>query len=75
MAVQVSFYNECLAAWEPLLEPVIVEDEKTMWKVQVKVTIWGVTAFIWSLNAPYLKKKNVHKRHYTVVSGKLVNYH
>ena len=52
MAVQVSFYNECLAAWEPLLEPVIVEDEKNMWKVQVKVTIWGVTAFIWSFNAP-----------------------
>ena len=37
MAVQVSYYNECLAAWEPLLEPVIVEDEKSMWKVQVKV--------------------------------------
>lgn len=52
MAVQVSFYNECLTAWEPLLEPVIVEDEKTMWKVQVKVTIWGVTVFIWSSNAP-----------------------
>ena len=46
MAVQVSYYNECLAAWEPLLEPVIVEDEKTMWKVQVKVTIRDVTASI-----------------------------
>ncbi|KAL9969256.1 hypothetical protein ACROYT_G021452 [Oculina patagonica] len=37
VAVQVSYYNECLAAWEPLLEPVMVEDEKTMWEVQLKL--------------------------------------
>ena len=47
--VQVSYYNERLAAWEPLLEPVIVKDEKSMWRVQVKVTIWDVTASICSL--------------------------
>lgn len=46
MAVQVSYYNECLAAWEPLLEPVMVENEKTMWQVQLKVTVLGVTASI-----------------------------
>ena len=38
MAVQMSYYNESLAEWEPLLEPVIVEEEKTMWEVQLKVT-------------------------------------
>ena len=46
MAVQVSYYNECLAAWEPLLEPVMVENEKTMWQVQLKVTVLGVAASI-----------------------------
>lgn len=38
VAVQVSYYNECLAAWEPLLEPVIIEEQKAMWEVQLKVT-------------------------------------
>ena len=38
VAVQVSYYNECLAVWEPLLEPLMVENEKTMWEVQLKVT-------------------------------------
>ena len=37
VAVQMSYYNESLAAWEPLLEPVVVEKEKTMWEVQLKV--------------------------------------
>ena len=38
MAVEISYYNECLAEWEPLLEPVMIEQEKTMWEVQIKVT-------------------------------------
>ena len=38
VAVEISYYNECLAAWEPLLEPVMIEQEKTMWEVQIKVT-------------------------------------
>jgi len=37
VAVQMSYYNESLAAWEPLLEPLVVEKEKTMWEVQLKV--------------------------------------
>ena len=36
--VEISYYNERLAAWEPLLEPVMIEQEKTMWEVQIKVT-------------------------------------
>ena len=36
--VEISYYNEHLAAWEPLLEPVMIEQEKTMWEVQIKVT-------------------------------------
>ena len=38
VAVEISYYNERLAAWEPLLEPVMIEQEKTMWEVQIKVT-------------------------------------
>ena len=38
VAVEISYHNECLAAWEPLLEPVMIEQEKTMWEVQIKVT-------------------------------------
>ncbi|XP_068698299.1 intermembrane lipid transfer protein VPS13C-like isoform X1 [Montipora foliosa] len=37
VAVQISFYNERLAAWEPLLEPIIEGNETTMWEVQLKV--------------------------------------
>lgn len=37
VAVQISYYNECLATWEPLLEPAIEGEEKTMWEVQLKV--------------------------------------
>ena len=36
--VEISYYNERLAALEPLLEPVMIEQEKTMWEVQIKVT-------------------------------------
>ena len=36
--VEISYYNERLAAWEPLLEPVMIEQEKTMWEVQIKVS-------------------------------------
>ena len=36
--VEISYYNERLAAREPLLEPVMIEQEKTMWEVQIKVT-------------------------------------
>ena len=36
--VEISYYNERLAVWEPLLEPVMIEQEKTMWEVQIKVT-------------------------------------
>lgn len=36
--MQISYYNECLAAWEPLLEPVMIQEEKTMWEVVLKVT-------------------------------------
>ena len=38
VAVQISYYNECLAAWEPLLEPVMIQEEKTMWELVLKVT-------------------------------------
>lgn len=38
MRVEISYYNERLAVWEPLLEPVMIEQEKTMWEVQIKVT-------------------------------------
>ena len=37
VAVQISYYNECLAAWEPLLEPVMIDNEKSLWEVQLKV--------------------------------------
>ena len=36
--VEISYYNERLAALEPLLEPVMIEQEKTMWEVQIKVS-------------------------------------
>lgn len=37
MAVQVSYYNESLTAWEPLLEPVMSEGEKSLWELHLKV--------------------------------------
>lgn len=37
IAVQISFYNERLAAWEPLLEPITEGQETNMWEVQIKV--------------------------------------
>ena len=36
--VEISYYNERLTTWEPLLEPVMIEQEKTMWEVQIKVS-------------------------------------
>ncbi len=59
--MQVSYYNECLAAWEPLLEPVMVEDEKTMWEVQLKVNAYSHSNYQLTIYTPRLPEINGQK--------------